>query len=103
MKKRFANTVALGLGVLASLLGSTASGDEPAATREFEIRQDRPWLGGHPVELWGLRVDETTFQRIAADKEDDGIIQNDVVGEKRRGALAPEYRIATTGGAITDW
>lgn len=25
------------------------------ATKEFEIRDDRAWLGGQPVELWGLR------------------------------------------------
>ncbi len=55
------------------------------------------------VDIWGLRVDEATFQRIAADKEDDGIIQDNVVGEKRRGAVTPEYRIETTGAAITNW
>ncbi|MBN2025016.1 MAG: hypothetical protein JW809_19725 [Pirellulales bacterium] len=32
-----------------------AAGDEPAATREFGIRGDRAWLGGHEVDLWGLR------------------------------------------------
>ncbi|NLE36756.1 MAG: hypothetical protein GX621_01880, partial [Pirellulaceae bacterium] len=68
MKKRFANTVALGLGVLASLLGSTASGDEPAATREFEIRQDRPWLGGHPVELWGLRCGNALLSEAVTER-----------------------------------
>ncbi|MCL4207214.1 MAG: hypothetical protein KJ000_32430 [Pirellulaceae bacterium] len=29
--------------------------DEPAATREFEIRNDRAFLGGQQVDLWGLR------------------------------------------------
>jgi hypothetical protein len=52
---------------------------------------------------WGLRVDEETFQRVRADKADDGIIENDVIGAKRRGVLAPEYSIATTGATITDW
>src|SRR5690606_28740250 len=28
---------------------------DPAPTREFEIRADRAFLGGHPVALWGLR------------------------------------------------
>jgi hypothetical protein len=55
------------------------------------------------VNKWGLRVDEETFRRVAADKRDDGIIQNNVVGAKRRGALEPEYSIATTGAAITQW
>jgi hypothetical protein len=55
------------------------------------------------VRTWGLRVDEATFQAVARDKQDDGIIQNDVVGEKRAGTLAPAYRIATTGATITRW
>jgi hypothetical protein len=55
------------------------------------------------VRRWGLRVDEDTFGRVAADKRDDGIIQQNVVGMKRRGALEPEYSIATTGAAITEW
>jgi hypothetical protein len=55
------------------------------------------------VEAWGLRVDEDTFNRVAADKRDDGIIQRAVVGAKRRGELAPQYSVATTGAAITRW
>ena len=55
------------------------------------------------VSEWGLRVDEATFNSIAADKRDDGIIQQDVVGAKRRGVLEPEYSVATTGAAITKW
>jgi hypothetical protein len=56
-----------------------------------------------PVSRWGLRVDEETFNRIAADKRDDGIIQQPVVGAKRRGELEPRYTVATNGAAITDW
>lgn len=55
------------------------------------------------VDKWALRVDEDAFERIAADKQDDGIIQDNVFGVKRRGHLAPEYRIRTTGRAITSW
>ncbi len=29
--------------------------EEPAATREFEIKNDRAFLAGHQVDLWGLR------------------------------------------------
>ena len=29
--------------------------DAPAPTKEFEIRGDRPYLGGVPVKLWGYR------------------------------------------------
>jgi hypothetical protein len=56
-----------------------------------------------PVRAWGLRVDEATFNRVAADKRDDGIIEQDVVGTKRRGVLEPEYSVSTTGAAITKW
>ncbi len=50
---------------------------------------------------WGLRVDESVYQRVAADKGDDGIIQNRRVGTKRRGHLTPEYLIPTPGALIT--
>jgi hypothetical protein len=55
------------------------------------------------VSTFGLRVDEATFERVAADKRDDGIIQDRIVGVKRRGELEPEYAVATTGEAITRW
>jgi hypothetical protein len=55
------------------------------------------------VSTWGLRVDEATFNQVAADKRDDGIIEHDVVGKKQRGRLEPEYSVATTGAAITKW
>jgi hypothetical protein len=55
------------------------------------------------VTKWGLRVDEDTFERFAADKRDDGIIQQAVVGSKRRGELDLHYSVATTGAAITNW
>lgn len=55
------------------------------------------------VRLWGLRVDERTFKAVAADKQDDGILQRDRFGYKARGRLVPEYDLPTTGGAIVQW
>jgi hypothetical protein len=55
------------------------------------------------VRAWGLRVDESTYNRVAADKRDDGIIEQPVVGEKHRGELDPQYSVQTTGAAITQW
>ena len=55
------------------------------------------------VQKWGVRVDQETFDRMAADKRDDGIIQDYVLAVKERGQLEPEYRIATSGAAITEW
>ena len=54
-------------------------------------------------EQWGLRVNEETFYQIAQDKQDDGIIQSNTVGEKKIGYLQPEFIIPTTGGTITEW
>lgn len=55
------------------------------------------------VSVWGQRVDEATFQAVARDKQDDGIIQNAVIGEKRRGQLEPELKAGVLQGAITRW
>jgi len=55
------------------------------------------------VRQWGLRVDQQTFERVAADKRDDGIIQQATVGAKRRGQLDVQYSVPTTGAAITEW
>lgn len=56
-----------------------------------------------PRSKWGLRVSEETFEAVAADKRDDGIIQGNIVGEKQVGQLDPEYVIPTSGATIADW
>ena len=55
------------------------------------------------VTKWALRVDQKRYNSVAADKADDGIIQNRTVGEKLRGALDVDYSIPTSGAAITQW
>lgn len=55
------------------------------------------------VSTFGLRVPQDVFERVAADKAADGIIQDRFVGEKRVGQLEPDYAIPTTGGVITRW
>ena len=52
------------------------------------------------VQQWGLRVDESLYDKIRRDKLDDGIIQNNRFGVKERGYLTPQYLMPTTGGAI---
>ncbi|ACK50320.1 conserved hypothetical protein [Methylocella silvestris BL2] len=52
---------------------------------------------------WGLRVDKQTYDRVGADKADDGIIQNRTLGEKRRGFLDVDYSVPASGAAITQW
>jgi hypothetical protein len=55
------------------------------------------------VSQWGLRVDEETFQRVARDKQDNGIIEYNRFGYKSRGYLVPKYEMPTSGAAITQW
>lgn len=55
------------------------------------------------VTRWGVRVPQRTFDAVRRDKQDDGILQNDILGEKPRGALDPVYRMNVTQGAITEW
>jgi len=55
------------------------------------------------VTTWGIRVAEETFEAVAADKRDDGIIQGDVIGTKPAGRLTPEFIVPTSGGEITEW
>lgn len=55
------------------------------------------------VDKWGVRVSNDVFERVMADKRDNGIIENNVVGHKRRGFLDIDYAMPVLGGAITKW
>jgi hypothetical protein len=55
------------------------------------------------VSRWGVRVSEATWQGVGRDRNDDGIIQRNKVGEKRRGYLDLDYVMPITGGAILEW
>ena len=55
------------------------------------------------VSRYGVRVEKSIFDKVARDKNDDGIIQGRTIGEKKRGFLSPNYSINTTGAAIYAW
>jgi Family of unknown function (DUF6384) len=55
------------------------------------------------VSKFGVRVSQDTFETVARDKRDDGIIQHNRFGEKRRGKLAVNYEMPFEGGFITRW
>jgi uncharacterized protein DUF6384 len=55
------------------------------------------------VSTFGVRVDQRTFDQVRADKQDDGIIQNNRFGEKQAGYLEPRYNFPTPGGTILQW
>jgi hypothetical protein len=55
------------------------------------------------VATWGVRVPEAVYDSVVADKQDDGIIQNNEVGRKSDGFLDVEYNVPVSGGAVTQW
>ncbi|MBD9373758.1 hypothetical protein IB238_14110 [Rhizobium sp. ARZ01] len=55
---------------------------------------------------WGVRVSKPVYDTVARDKQDDGIIQNRRIGEKKRGELVVDWTVPMppgTGGAILNW
>ncbi len=55
------------------------------------------------VTKFGMRIPQSTYDAIARDKRDDGIVQRNRFGAKRRGVLEPEYLMPFEGGTITSW
>jgi hypothetical protein len=55
------------------------------------------------VSKWGIRVSEAVFDAVRRDKQDDGIVQRNRLGEKRRGTLDVDYAMPVEGGTITQW
>jgi Family of unknown function (DUF6384) len=55
------------------------------------------------VDKFGVRVPQPTFDAVAADKRDDGIVQKNRYGSKKRGTLAINYEMPFEGGMITRW
>lgn len=53
---------------LASAAGGDAVAEEPKPTREFELRGDEPYLGGEPVKLWGLRVNNALMSPAVTER-----------------------------------
>lgn len=90
------NPAARNYYIVVEALGADGSPLQVPVTSEESGKTER-------VSQWALRVNEKVFRRVAADKQDDGIIQNSRFGVKRRGYLEPEYLVPTTGAAITRW
>jgi len=78
--------------------GIDAAGDIQSVRIESEEDQKTAF-----VTSWGVRVPPEVFKRVAEDKKDDQIIQNAVIGSKKRGFIEPDYAIETSGGLILDW
>jgi hypothetical protein len=52
---------------------------------------------------WGVRVPEATYNAVRDDKTDDGIVQDNILGEKPRGTLELTYLMPVEPGVITEW
>lgn len=50
------------------------------------------------VKTWGEQVPKEVYDRVAADKRDDGIIQRDTLGRKETGYLEPAITMQGPGG-----
>ena len=55
------------------------------------------------VDKWGVRVSRETYERVAAEKRQTGIIESNIVAKKERGHLDLDYVIPVIGGTITKW
>ena len=54
------------------------------------------------VSEWGERVPRDVYDRVRADLDDNGVIDDDLFGRKTRGSLEPE-RAFEDVGQITEW
>ncbi|WP_437202362.1 hypothetical protein [Planctomicrobium sp. SH664] len=48
--------------------GSVLLAEERTPTKEFEVRNNRPWLGGHEVDLWGLRCGNALYSQAVTER-----------------------------------
>ena len=55
------------------------------------------------VSIWGVRVPESIYRSVEADKRDDGIVQRNVMGMKQFGFLDVDWAMPVLGGAVTKW
>lgn len=55
------------------------------------------------VSKFGVRIAPDVFNAIASDKRDDGIVQRNRLGEKKRGELSVTYAMPVMSGYITKW
>lgn len=55
------------------------------------------------VNTFGVRVTESQFEKVKADKLDNNLIDKPYVGKKRKGYLVPDFAVDVAGGYITRW
>lgn len=55
------------------------------------------------VSRFAVRVPESFYEQVKADKTDNGLIDDDAVGAKAAGVLEPTFSVPVAGGFITSW
>ena len=55
------------------------------------------------TDKFGVRVPQSVYDDVRRDKQDDGIIQNNIIGSKKRGELEVIFNREVMDGRITDW
>ncbi|WP_417584003.1 DUF6384 family protein [Pelagibacterium sp.] len=55
------------------------------------------------VSTWAIRVPDVTYESVRADRQDDGIIQRNILGIKQYGFLDTDFAMPVLDGAITQW
>jgi hypothetical protein len=76
--------------------------DETGKALNLPIRNEENGVT-ETVAMWGVRVPESVYRTVEADKRDDGIIQGNIVGLKQYGFLDVDYTVPVLGGAVTKW
>lgn len=56
-----------------------------------------------PARLFAVRVSEAAYEKVKADKMDNGLVDRAEIGRKARGHLRPTFSVDVTGGYITSW
>jgi len=55
------------------------------------------------VSSWGVRVPEEVYRAVEADKDDDQVIEHNLLAIKEFGFIDPSYLVQTLGGQVTRW
>ncbi len=55
------------------------------------------------VSRFAVRVPESVYEAVKADKMDNGLIDEALVGNKRRGEIDVDFKMPIAGGYITRW
>ncbi len=55
------------------------------------------------VSQFGVRVPQQTYEAVAADKREHGVVRRNELGVKQRGRLTIDYAMPAEGGTINTW